>query len=248
MTSRLRAQQIMPEEWGAKVLTDQVVWSDDAAYMPQVTVIHYGGGQNPAGGDAVGLPPYSAQREAEVLRIWEGYHRNSKGMRSIAYNEGFGQTGRFYWLRGPNHANGGQYGDINRTSRAVVFILGGGQVPSHEARRKFGRLWLEEPLGDENEVAGHEDFGDTSCPGAFLRGWIDRKGWLYDLGEWSEGMRGGVVSSIKVALHRQGLWSGRFGREFTPLVTRRVRRFQAQNLLLVDGIVGAKTFDVLGRP
>lgn len=238
----------MPQQWGAKVLTNQVDWADDALYRPTKTIVHYGGGKNHAGGDEVGLPPYFPEKEREALRIWEGYHRGSKGMRAIAYNEGFGQSGFFYFLRGPNHANGGQYGPVNSESRAVVFILGGQQVPSAEARRKFGRLWLEEPLGVKNEVFAHEDFGDTACPGAFLNGWIDRRGWLSDLGLWRRGMKGGVVSSIKVALHRHGFWSGRYGPTFSLLLERRVKQFQEKNLLVVDGIVGPATFGFLGTP
>jgi hypothetical protein len=243
MLTPFDTQQVMPSQWGARVDTTKP-WPDDATYRPTVTVVHYGGGHNPAGGDEAGLPPYSAATECSVLRSWEHYHVESKGMRSIAYNYGFGQSGHHYYLRGPQHANGGHYGDINKTSRAVVFILGGAQVPSLQARRMFGRMMLENPLS--GIVKCHEDYYKTACPGAFLIGWVDRQGWLYDLGEWREGSKGGVVSSIKVALRDAGYWPATLGNGFTPALEVTVREFQAVHGLKVDGIVGPHTFAALG--
>jgi hypothetical protein len=248
MLTPFDTQQVMPSEWGARVDTTRP-WPDDDHYRPTVTVVHYFGGHNPAGGDEVGLPPYSFDIECKYLRLAEGWHmdphRPGGPMRAIAYNEGYGQSGHHYYLRGPQHVNGGHYGDINKTSRAVVFILGGAQVPSLQARRMFGRMMLEDPLS--GIVKCHEDYYKTACPGAFLIGWVDRLGWLYDLGEWKEGSQGGVVSSIKVALHNQGFYKpAMFGPGFGLGLTNAVKRFQAAHGLTVDGIVGHDTFAALG--
>lgn len=242
---------VLPHEWGATVPTDQLVWDDDDHYRPTVTVVHYFGGHNPAGGDAVGLPPYSFDIECKYLRLAEGWHmdphRPGGPMRAIAYNEGYGQSGHHYYLRGPQHVNGGHYGDINKTSRAVVFILGGAQVPSLQARRMFGRMWLEDPLS--GIVKCHEDYYKTACPGAFLIGWVDRQGWIDDLGVWRVGSKSGVVSSIKVALHLRGFRpQAEFGFTFGRNMGDQVREFQEASGLAVDGIVGPSTLRALGEP
>jgi hypothetical protein len=234
-----------------------VAWADDSRYRPLYTIVHYGGSTNLAGGDEVGLPPYSFAQECSSIRGWEAYHTGSKGMRAIAYNWVGGQTGHLFWGRGPQHANGGQWGyqtdpeghPLNYSSRAYAFLLGGAQVPSLEARRTFGRLWLEEPLGSINEVHCHRDYYDTACPGAFLIGWVQRRGWLYDLGVWKRGSKGATVTSIRVALHRKGFHGERVSNEkFGWRLERRVKRFQRSVGLPVDGIVGHDTFEALGRP
>jgi hypothetical protein len=242
----------MPADWGAKVNT-LLPWSDDHLYKPAITIVHYFGGATKSGGDAAGLPPYSFAMECHDLRKAESWHTDPKRpqgqMRAIAYNEGFGQDGRWFYLRGPQHVNGGQYGSINRESRAVVFILGGNQVPSLAARRKFGRLWLEEPVGPLNSVGCHEDFYATACPGAFLIGWVERQGWIADLGVWKVGAKNGVISSVRVALHRHGYHtSTRFKAKFTRVLGRKVRRFQRDYGLHADGIIGPDTLRALGLP
>ena len=139
-------------QWGAKVdATGR--WADDWRYQPDLYIVHYGGGANPAG-----TAPYSRESEMAVLRAWENWHVNGRGWRAVAYNYAVGQTGTIYVGRG-EHCNGGQYGDWNRTSRAVVCILGGDQRPSVQMRRSLARLWLEEPYS--GKVLGHRDAGRT---------------------------------------------------------------------------------------
>lgn len=243
MSTPLERSLIMPAEWGAKVDTTKG-WADDSRYKPNCYIVHYGGGANKAGDR-----PYDTDREMAVLRSWEAWHtsksRPQGTMRAIAYNYGVGQTGTGYYLRGPKHSNGGQYGVWNSTSRTVVFILGGEQQASGAARRMFGRLWLEEPF--TGKVYGHRDVGDTACPGKWLYEWIRRDGWLDDLGEWCEGERGPIVSSLKVRLHRLGYrLTPTYGPLFNRGLTRQVKRFQRRHGLLVDGICGRQTFAALG--
>jgi len=249
---------VMPEEWGAKVLTDKVVWSDDKRYAPHLTIVHYGGGTNAAGGSEWGTPPYSFEAECRVLRSWEAYHTGpSKGMRAIAYNFGIGQTGRVYWLRGPQHSNGGQWSSddcpsddgepANYHSRAVVFILGGAQRPSRAARTAFGRLWVESPL--DSTVYCHSDLSDTSCPGAHLTPWVDGRLFIDDLGVWQRGERGRTVLSIRRRLQDLG-FKPAFGlgddKVFTRRLEKRVKEFQTvYRGLEPDGIVGYDTFEAM---
>lgn len=244
MRTPLERQMILPSGWGAKVDTTRD-WADDGNYRPDCHVLHYGGGANPAG-----TAPFSQESESAVLRAWERWHMRvgSNGypvMRSIAYNYGIGQTGNIFYLRGPKHSNGGHYGSINRTSRAVVFILGGDQEPSIQARRAFARLWLEEPFG--GKVWGHRDVGQTSCPGSWLYSWLNREGYVTDLAVHSQGDYAPVVQSVKVRLHRLGyrILPG-YSPRFNARLRRQIQRFQTRHGLTPDGVVGPQTLRAMG--
>jgi len=242
MATPLERATVLPPAWGARVDGNRR-WADDNTYKPHLWILHYGGGANPAG-----IAPYSQQSEMRVLRAWEGWHMSSSRpqgqMRAIAYNDLIGQTGTHYMGRGP-HNNGGQYGHWNNDSRAVAFILGGTQIPSPEARRTFGRVWLEDPM--DGTILGHRDTGQTECPGDWIETWIKRQGWIADLGVWSQGQSDPVVSSVKVRLWRLGKrpWPS-FGPVFTAGLRTQVQGFQEKYGIQPDGVVGPQTFKALG--
>jgi len=238
MRTPLERQAVPPKRWGA--LTDYTQkWADDGKWKPEMHILHYGGGPNP-GGQA----PYSQESEMAVLRSWDRFHVRTRNWRAIAYNRAVGQTGTLYVARG-DHRNGGQYPPWNDISLATVFILGGDQTPTLEARRTFGRLWLEQPY--TGKVLPHRACGQTFCPGDWISLWIDREGWIDDLGVWSFGDQDPVVTSIKARLHRLGyrLAPG-YGPRFNRALRRQITRFQKRQGIRVDGVVGPQTLRALG--
>jgi len=176
---------VSPQEWGAD--KDYDSWNDPWVDKDKI-IIHYGGGENPAGDS-----PYSQTKEMAVLRGWEEYHL-SKGWRGIAYNYAIGQSGTIYRLRGWSW-NAGQWNaprdDVdgdgisdNNESVAVVFILGGDQIPTAEALAAFEslRASLEQselvgrtlPLYPHKTVAlSGTEIDETSCPGAYLSNYAE---------------------------------------------------------------------------
>lgn len=242
MATPLERATVLPPAWGARVDGNRK-WADDSTYKPHLHIVHFNGGAI-----AAAVPPYSQESEMRLLRLDEGWHmspsRPQGPMRAIAYNDAIGQTGTHYMGRGP-HNNGGQYGHWNHESRAVLFIVGLGQIPSPDARRKFGRIWLEDPM--DGTVLGHRDTGQTECPGDWIEAWIRRQGWITDLGVWAQGDRDPVISSIKVRLYRLGYRPfPSFGPKFTAGTRRQVRRFQDKHGIAADGVAGPQTLRALG--
>lgn len=163
---------------------DQAGWNSTEIYpdgtmqpwRPDKWVLHYGGGPNAAGYPNAGPP-----QEIKVLQSWQKWHIRGRGWQDIAYNYAIGQSGTIYRLRGENRA-GATRGDFdkdgipaNHEARAVVFILGGDQVPTEEAYAAFRKMWQE----DKKLVIGHqqvfqEGVGGTStaCPGNAIMEWI----------------------------------------------------------------------------
>ncbi len=153
---------VLPVEWGAQVDYTQNEWTP---WNPEKFVIHYGGGANYAGSEAEaakrGYSFPSVDAEKSVLRAWENWHINGRGWLGIAYNYAIGQSGTIYQLRGENRS-GATRGDedndgipANHEARAVVFILGGNQVPTEEALDAFRTLYNN--LGPGLRVTVHSD-------------------------------------------------------------------------------------------
>ena len=143
-------------------------WRDNW-YDPHYLLIHWGG-------LTAQVPP---EREDAVLRGWQTYHTESKGMRDIAYNYAVGDSGVVYRLRGLN-ANGSNKKDLkdpvtgkrwNDVTVAVVWIGGRGDPdgPSDAARRAMRRIADQVGL----PVLVHSDMKATACPGDDWRAWRD---------------------------------------------------------------------------
>lgn len=164
----LNLNPIQPKDWGARVDYADGSFST-GTWVPDKWIIHYGGGVNKAGN-----APYSRENEMAVLRSWERYHLDSRRWRGIAYNWAIGQTGTLYRLRGEKQAAAtlGDYDQDgipeNKEGRAVVFILGGSQMPSPEALGTFKKMWQADP----KPVIGHKDVKPTQCPGVHLTAFI----------------------------------------------------------------------------
>ena len=159
---------VLPREWGAQVdylAHDWTPWAADK------TVVHYGG-------NAVTGAYDGPARERTVLRIYEQSHL-SRGWRGIAYAYAIGMSGTLYVLRG-EQASGATSGDYegdgipeNHEARAVLFIMGGDQIPTPEALDTFRKLYALTPVDQQETVIGHRDVkGTTRCPGPFLLDWV----------------------------------------------------------------------------
>ena len=224
---------VSPKDWGA--LKDYDSW-DYGPWNVDKWVVHYGGGPNYAG-DAVkaaekGYSFPSREAEMAVLRSWERWHVNGRGWKGIAYNYAIGQSGTVYRLRGENQAAATK-GDYepdgipeNQEARAVVFILGGDQVPTDAALDAFKRLYFE--MGPGLPVIVHSDVKDTLCPGDFLRDWVKAKKFLEEDMWVKEGDSGFTVEFWQILLNRAGeniATDGVFGPETVDAVRRVTNRY-----------------------
>lgn len=160
---------ILPDDgvsWGAQVNYLDENWQP---WEPDKIVVHYGG-------NAVTDAYTGIAREKQVLRIYEQSHL-SRGWRGLAYNYAIGMSGQLYVARAEQRsgATSGDYEDDgipeNTEARAVLFIMGGDQIPTPEALETFSELWELTP--DESQlVIVHKDVKNTGCPGDFLTEWM----------------------------------------------------------------------------
>lgn len=177
-----------PKNWGAQVDYLSKNWTP---WTPDKTVVHYGGNATFAGDEerclARGFSTYpSIPAEMSVLRIYEQSHL-SRGWRGLAYNYAIGQSGTLYLGRA-EQSSGATSGDYegdgipeNEEARAVLFLIGGDQVPSEAALETFRRLWALTPPDQQPVVIGHRDVkGTTRCPGPFLLDWVHEGGYITD--------------------------------------------------------------------
>jgi len=242
MTLRDKAG-IAPSRWGAICDYDRNRWSHTlgrcapwagSTYRPQTIVVHWGGGPR----------AYNVRTAADAQRLlqgWDRYHVHSRKWSAIAYNWAVG-GGKIWRLRG-NHPNGAHTNSSTWGGKtlAVVFTVTHGEIPLDEDRRNFGRIVLECPL----PVTDHGRFPEqsTACAGPWLRGWIDRRGWVDDFGTWQVGDRGWEVTSIRRRLRDLGYKAGRrSNRRFTHWLRRAVKAYQADQGITVDGIFGPVTY------
>jgi hypothetical protein len=245
--------QVSPKEWGARVNYDLTHWTP---WIADGWALHHGGGPNPAG-DA----PFTIAKEMAVLRAWEAFHIDVRKWRGIAYNYAIGQTGTLYRLRG-EQANGAHYSndDVdqdgfsdNYEKRAVVLIMGEGQIMSEAMKATFSSFWAESPntwgVWGHGEIAasgGHS----TSCPGVGPQAWIDAEGYKEGgVVVWPTLLRKGdkhpmvrVLRGMLYSLdHLQATGDVNNGHNFSPTVDAGVRSFQGDAGVAVDGVVGPVT-------
>lgn len=167
---------VLPKDgvnWGAQVDYLAKNWQP---WTPDKIVVHYGG-------NAVTDAYSGTAREKTVLRIYEQSHL-SRGWRGLAYNYAIGMSGQLYVARAEQRsgATSGDYENDgipeNDEARAVLFIMGGEQIPTPEALATFSALWQLTPEASQ-EVIVHKDVkGTTACPGDFLTTWMHEQKYI----------------------------------------------------------------------
>lgn len=109
---------------------------------------HWGGGANIAGED-IEVPEmtwrekllYVLGKVKTTLRGWLRYHEG-KGFATIAYTFWISRWGRSAGVLRGWRQNGGQWGDVNKHTAAIVFVLGLGQTIQRGAWRMFAAFWF----------------------------------------------------------------------------------------------------------
>lgn len=128
--------------------------------------VHWLGAANPAGASDV-----------DILRSTQRYHMDAKGWNDIAYSFAIGRQRPdvVYTLRGWG-IQGGHTEGYNRTSMAVVFLLGPGETPTPqmlatcaEFLRTAPRIYAAPPA----QVRPHRAVRSTDCPGPDLAAWVE---------------------------------------------------------------------------
>ena len=119
-------------------------------------------------------------RCASILRAWQAYHMDVKGWNDGAYNSAGCPHGHRYEIRGPGRrsgANGTNTG--NDRSEAIVYIAGGDDPLTDEAKRAFHD---EADRFARRLRWNHSDWKSTSCAGGPIKTW-QSQGWPEPEGE-----------------------------------------------------------------
>lgn len=193
----------------------------------------------------------------------------AEGYVDVAYNfaackHGYVLEGR--GLRKKTGANGNQA--LNGAHYSVVAFLGdSGDIEPTDEMLNALRDAIEylQANGAGSEIKGHRDGYATSCPGQPLYDWVcggaPRPGGGHSPvpeppkpsptpnHPWpgvyvARGASGDIVRTIQARLKARG-WTITVDGDFGPATDRVVRGFQADKSLVVDGIVGKKTWDAL---
>ena len=241
-------------------LDDPTVWNRSKISPHDFTAVHWGGGPNPAGEPLEDREePTSTWRDRlaiqfgrvkRVVRIWESWHINGRGMSAIAYCAGIDPIfGRCYRWRGFKH-NGGQWGEINSFTLAIVFILGLTQYPRKAAWKTLGLIWFFSGGDRDAQMVGHRFFNgwpqsktSTSCPGDRIANAVHRGAHIDALGVLKTRIgfnsRGRRVRACTLKLTELG-YLPRQQSLYTTEVGQAVRRFR------ID--VGIPPRNIVDRP
>lgn len=208
-----------------------------------------------------------------ALKAYERFHMDSRGWNAIAYNWLVDEAGVIYAGRGPGVVSGATKGWNSRTES--ICFTGWGEIEAPQAAldsikwlindinsRYGGKLW----------VKGHRDLGNSTCPGNWLYNWL-KSGMPSPFGDpnkvdWDginahleslkavvshsplskrKRSRGEAVRVVQERLKDLGYEPGGIDGIFGYNTKRAVKMFQVKycSFLKVDGIVGARTWDVL---
>ncbi|MER5862213.1 N-acetylmuramoyl-L-alanine amidase [Kitasatospora sp. NPDC002040] len=232
--------------WGARP------WTNDVATVPLSErtefYIHYDGG-TPVSRTGVAVPQ-AIERE-HLGNGWSG----------IGYHFVVDQAGTVYEGRGWN-LQGAHCPNHNRSAIGVQIAVGGDQAPSDAALRSARALYdmACARTGRQLAMRGHRDGFATSCPGTRLYAWV--KAGMPAPGGGStgggaatpypgylirRGSTGGAVRVVQSVLTRRGYSVGRFGADgvFGGDTEAAVRRFQSDQRISSDGVVGPVTWSRL---
>lgn len=101
--------------------------------------------------------------DVQILQSVQRFHKYTRGWSDIAYSWAVGRDARAYECRGEGVAGGHTYG-FNKTSYAIVFLIGQGEEPTPEMYRTAWAL-VAQIEAETDRVRGHRDVGSTFCPG-----------------------------------------------------------------------------------
>ena len=180
-------------------------------------------------------------------------HISTKGCPHFCYHFGIRSTGEII------QAN--EFSDITwhcfgqNTSAIGIMLQGnfsgpghvvGTKEPEEEQMKALSELvdFLLESLQLANhDVFGHYYFGKPACPGTTIQAWIEEKR-NHLLHENSKEVEK-TVSEIQKRLNTLGYSSGKADGIMGVKTLSAIKRFQAENELEVDGIVGPQSWNTL---
>ncbi|MEV7358265.1 peptidoglycan-binding domain-containing protein [Kitasatospora sp. NPDC091276] len=194
-----------------------------------------------------------------IPRAIEAEHLGN-GWSGIGYHFVVSQAGEIYEGRGWD-LQGAHCPGHNRSGFGVQIAIGGDQAPTDAALRAARALYDEACARTGRSLAkrGHKDGYATDCPGSRLYAWVQAgmpspgggsgggststpyPGYLT-----ARGAKGSTTRAIQGALIRHGYGSllapwGADG-DFGAATDRAVRRFQADQGIGSDGVVGPQTW------
>jgi peptidoglycan hydrolase-like protein with peptidoglycan-binding domain len=200
------------------------------------------------------------------VRAIQNHHMDSNGWNDIGYTALVCHHGHVFEGRGLNKLPAANGAGLNSAHYAVCGLVGNsGLVQPSDAMLNGIRdaiEWLRSKGDAGNEIKGHRDGYDTDCPGTKLYAWVKAgaprpgQGPAFPLpsGHWF-GMEipdprnhSGHWAKDRPHIDRIQRWvevpvTGRYG----PGLKLRVRTYQAIHGLVVDGLVGPKTWESLAR-
>lgn len=198
----------------------------------------------------------------KVLQGIQRFHQRTRGWADIAYNLGVDQDGNVWELRGVDKrsaANGTN--PANAAYVAIIALIGRGQVPSAAMIRGIREAVsiVRQRFPHAREVVTHSQArcGTTECPGPYMTNLV-RAGQLDPVlvprtptpatpPTIGPGDRGQAVAAWQGTLNRvtgtRLVVDGHFGPD-TVAATRNFQRFFG---LPVDGVVGPKTYETMGK-
>lgn len=240
------------EQWGAPALRANALLTTSPSNRTDVA-IHWDGGRNPK----------DAADEITLLKAYHNYHNNQSafpGRGGFPYNLAVGPvTGNVYEGRGL-HRIAAAVGGRNTKTISIIVIGGPGNLT--EAAKRG----LKEAYALANAYAGrklgqhvHSDFNSTSCPGNDIRAFVKAGGLagggLPDTGVPSGGggskykpgditVSGVSVKQVQARLLVHGVALPKYGADgkMGAETIAGVKKFQGDQGITVDGIVGSVTW------
>lgn len=225
-------------------------------------VAHYNGGNT-------GLINKS---HSSCIQYWKNVrrdHMNNNGWSDIGYSYGVCPHGHIFEGRGFGYVQAAQPNG-NSTWISCTFMSGPTEDPTKPQLAAWHRLrnWLMKSKGVGKGIKGHSDFYNTACPGDRIRRLI-KNGTLAnaprDLEEdemnlpmLGKGDKGYDVKTVRGCLYARGYVPAGAVKDsalrgwldnltFDDQLDKMVRGFQSAKDLVVDGIVGPKTWAKLLR-
>lgn len=203
-----------------------------------------------------GSTSWDHSRCASLVRGVQNFHMDGRGWNDIAYNFVICPHGYVFEGRGLNvwnGANGTTSG--NRSSHAIMWLVGKGNPFVSNEKRAFRDAvrFTADRTSAPDRAIGHRDHKSTECPGDERYRWI-RSGMPTTSGSSTAptslpivkmGDRGNVVYLIQGILKYKGKHNISVDGVFGSQTYGAVKAVQSAFGLVVDGIVGPKTWDVL---